>query len=187
MDQLLQVLLQMTHLSEQEMALVKRLWCTEHQLKRKELLIEAGQTERRLHFILSGTFRIYYATEKEDLVAGFGYPNTLICSFPSFVKGLPSSYSIEALEPAKLISISKDELLQLRKECPGIDAIWQQAIEEALLGRIERETELLTLTPKERYEQMMQRSPHIFQLFARKHIASYLGMTPETLSRVSSQ
>jgi len=56
--------------------------------------------------------------------------------------------------------------------------------EQALLGRIEREIDLVTYSPKERLDRLFNRSPHLFQLFPHKYIASYLRMTPETLSRM---
>ena len=59
--------------------------------------------------------------------------------------------------------------------------------ERALLGRIEREIDLLTPSPKERYARLLKRSPHVFQLFPHKYIASYLRMTPETLSRLKKE
>ena len=64
---------------------------------------------------------------------------------------------------------------------------WRQMTEQALLGRIEREIDLVTNSPKERINRLLQRSPHIFQLFPHKYIASYLRMTPETLSRMLRQ
>ncbi|MCE2734433.1 MAG: hypothetical protein LW821_13820 [Flammeovirgaceae bacterium] len=66
----------------------------------------------------------------------------------------------------------------------SIERAWRILQEKALLGKIERETELLTFTPEQRVNRLLQRSPHLFQIIPRKYIASYLRMTPETLSRL---
>jgi len=66
----------------------------------------------------------------------------------------------------------------------SIERAWRILQEKALLGKIERETELLTFTPEQRVNRLLQRSPHLFQFIPRKYIASYLRMTPETLSRL---
>jgi CRP-like cAMP-binding protein len=61
------------------------------------------------------------------------------------------------------------------------------SVEHALLGRIQRENEMLTLTPVERFERFFKRSKHLLQIIPQKHIAAYLGMSPETLSRLKSK
>ena len=66
---------------------------------------------------------------------------------------------------------------------PELERLWRIMMEEALLGRIEREIDLLTIAPQTRIQRLLNRSPHIFQIVPLKYIASYLRMTPETLSR----
>ena len=65
-----------------------------------------------------------------------------------------------------------------------IERAWRKLTEEALLGKIQREVEMLTFTPNERYERLLERSPHVFQKIPLKYLASYLRMSPETLSRI---
>ncbi len=81
--------------------------------------------------------------------------------------------------------IARNDLYRLFDAFPQLERSWQLQEEQALLGKIEREVELLTLSPVERYQRLLERSPHIFQIIRRKYIASYLRMTPETMSRLA--
>jgi CRP-like cAMP-binding protein len=155
-------------------------------LNRHEFLARPGEVETNLFFVSGGTMRIYYPNESEEICVGFAYANTLICSYPSFISQSPSQYFIQALTKTRLVSISRKEFYSLFESHPLIERCWRLLEEQALLGKIEREVEMLTFTPEERYTRLLERSPHIFQLIPRKYIASYLRMSPETLSRLGS-
>ncbi len=153
-------------------------------LKRNDFLIQKGQVETKLYFVLNGTMRIFFPNRDEEICVGFAYTDNLICSYPSFIRDEPSDYFIQVLTKSELVAISKDDLYGLFDKFPMIERTWRRIEEEALVGKIEREVELLTFTPEERYERLIKRSPHIFQLIPKKYIASYLRMSPETLSRI---
>ena len=159
-------------------------WTIEKTLSRNDFLIQSGQLGRYLYFIKKGTFLISYPLENNDAVVGFGYPKTLIFDYPSFVNNLPSPFAIQTLSKAEVIGIHRSDFLKIKDQFPLFRIQWHHLTEQALLGRIEREIDLITPSPKARYERLINRSPHIFQLFPHKYIASYLRMTPETLSRL---
>jgi CRP-like cAMP-binding protein len=159
-------------------------WNKKIQLRRNDFLIQKGQVETKLYFVLSGTMRIYFPNKDEEICVGFAYANNMICSYPSFIKDAPSDYYIQALTKSELFGITKEDFYSLFDEFPMIERNWRRMEEDALVGKIEREVELLTFTPEERYHRLIKRSPHIFQLIPKKYIASYLRMTPETLSRI---
>lgn len=184
MQNLLQLLQSTASLTLEERSALCTHWSTSIQLKRKDFLIQKGKVERYLYFVQTGHLRIYYPNETEEICVGFGHPSTLICSFPSFIRDEPSAYYIQALKACTLLRISKTDFFQLKEKYTGIHTCWQRLIEEALLGKIERETEMLTFTPEQRVQRLFKRSPHVFQTIPKKYIASYLGMAPETLSRI---
>ena len=163
------------------------LWNTERTLVRGELLNLKGQVENYMYFVLEGTFRICYETEEQEIVVGFGYPGTLLQDSPSFLSGKPSKFYIEAIKAAKLIGIHRTDLYAFVEQNHTFATFWRKLIEQAVLAQIERETDLLTNSPQERYQRLKNRSPHVFQLIPNKHIASYLRMTPETLSRLKKR
>jgi CRP-like cAMP-binding protein len=164
-------------------SLIKK-WSHFAELKRNDFLVSKGQTETNLYYVASGSMRIFYPVKDEEICAGFAYDHNLICSYPSFIKQLPSDYAIQALTTTKIRFIKRAEFYALFKLHHEIESAWRMLEEEALVGKIEREVEMLTFTPEERYKRLMDRSPHIFQIIPRKYIASYLRMSPETLSRI---
>jgi CRP-like cAMP-binding protein len=171
-------------LSEDECTSLISLWTHKISLKRNDLLIDKDQVETRLFFVIDGTMRIYFPNQAEEICVGFAYTDNLICSYPSFIRQEPSGYLIQALSKTELTAITRHDFYGLFDHYPKIERAWRMLEEEALVGKIERETEMLTFSPEERYNRLMKRSPHIFQLIPRKYIASYLRMTPETLSRI---
>ncbi len=159
-------------------------WTIKKQVKRFDFLIQKGVRASHLYFIIKGTLRIYCVSNDTEICVGFGYPNTLICAYPSFVSNQPSDYDIQALTDTQLIGISRTDFYNCIHQSWNLERHWREMTEQALLGRIEREIDLVTYAPKERLDRLFQRSPHLFQLFPHKYIASYLRMTPETLSRM---
>lgn len=183
MQELLHIFHQVQPLStEEEVALLSN-WHKAKSLRRNDFLISVGQTDQHLYLIRQGTLRIYLPMEENEVVVGFGYENTLICAFPSFIQQQPSDYAIQALTKSELIGITRTDFLRLLADFPKLEHAWRLMVEQALVGRIQREVDLLTQSPKDRIDRLLERSPHIFQLIPHKYLASYLRMTPETFSR----
>ncbi|MCX2742052.1 Crp/Fnr family transcriptional regulator [Pontibacter anaerobius] len=178
------LLQQIPYFTPEDVAALEARWQKRVQLSRYDFLIRQGQVEQGLYFVSGGALRIYYPLPDEEICVGFGYPDTLLVSFPSFVNGAPSSYYIQALRKSELLGISKYDFVQLMEERPNIRRFWYEQLEKALVGKIEREVDLLLPEPEQRLQRVRQRSPHLFQHIPKKYIASYLRMSPETLSRL---
>jgi CRP-like cAMP-binding protein len=159
-------------------------WTREVVLRRSDFLVQPGQAEQHLYFIHHGLLRIYYPTASEEICVGFGHANTLICSFPSFAAGQPSEYAIQVLRQSALIAISRRDFQAFVERSPAFARFWRGELEKALVGRMEHEIDLLLPEPAHRLARLRQRSPHIFQFVPKKYLASYLRMSPETLSRL---
>lgn len=172
------------YLTLEDIEALVSLWEKQVQLNRYDFLIRQGQVEQGLYFVTRGALRIYYPLPDEEICVGFAYPETLVVSFPSFVDGKPSAYYIQALKRSELLGISKAEFVHLMEERPNIKRFWYEQLERALTGKIEREVDLLLPEPEQRLQRVMQRSPQLFQHIPKKYIASYLRMSPETLSRI---
>ncbi len=175
---------QVPYLTAAEVAEFVALWKRSVLLRRHDFLIQAGQVEHNLYFVVSGVLRIYYPSQDEEICVGFGYANNMVCSFPSFVANQPSEYCLQALKKCELLAISRADFSAFMEQNAGFARFWRTELERVLVGRIEREIDLLLPEPERRLARLLKRSPHIFQLVPKKYIASYLRMTPETLSRL---
>lgn len=169
---------------EHELEQLLGLWNHSRTLSRGELLNPKAHIEQYLYFVNEGTFRLCFETASSEVVVGFGYPGTLLNDAPSFLSGKPSQFYIEAIKAASLIGIHKKDIQYFKERSAAFNNFWQYMMEQAVLAQIEREIDLLTDLPVERYQRLIKRSPHVFQHIPNKHIASYLRMTPETLSRL---
>ncbi|MEL1240416.1 Crp/Fnr family transcriptional regulator [Flavobacterium flavipallidum] len=165
-----------------------RFWNTERLLHAKELLLNFQQKDSNLYFVKKGCVRLFVVDNNgEQINMGFGYENSLITCFQTFIEGKPSLISIEAVLETELLAIAKSDLMQLIHTNPEIALWYQSMLELTLTGHIQRQVELLTLKPKERYAVFMKRSGHLINRIPLKFIASYLMMKPETLSRIRAR
>ena len=161
-----------------------RHWQGELHLQRGDVLKPAGSVEQRLFLVTKGCLRAYLFEEGEEKTIRFGYKNSLITAIDSLASGAASPLCIEALRQTTVCFISK---LAYQKALTST-AEGTQLLLEAMLhlshGQLERERDLLTASPAARYQRVLKRSPQLFQEVPNKYIASYLRMTPETLSRI---
>ena len=153
-------------------------------LKRNEFLKVKGSTDTNLYFVLEGSLRIFIEDEFEEHTIRFGYQNSFIAALDSFIKETPSDLYIQALKKTRLHVMSKPAYLRFIEEDPDHKELWWQIIESLICQQMEREVDILISSPLERYKRVLERSPQLFQEIPNKYIASYLRMSPETLSRI---
>lgn len=153
--------------------------------KKHAFITEAGKMERYFYVVIEGVQAIYILTKTgEKRVIGFSFDGSFSGVYDSFLKLYPSYYFLEALTPSTLLRITKDEYDRLFELYPEFYKWGTIVHQELLIGRVQREIELITLSAKERFEVFMKRCPEKLLQIPQKHIASYLNMTPETFSRL---
>ena len=162
----------------------ENLWNPPVTLRRNEYLDVHGKVDTHLYFVISGSVRIYVVDQEEEQVIRFGYRDSFFAVLDSFLNHQPSDYYVQAIKETVLVSITKDAFMTLLNSSEDNLKGWQMALELLVLQQLERERDILTSSPKERYLRVLKRSPQLFQEIPNKHIASYLRMTPETLSRM---
>lgn len=160
------------------------LWEKELALDRNEFLKVKGSTDTNLYYVVSGSLRIFVVDELEEHTIRFGYPSNLIASLDSFITGQPSELYIQALKKTQLKAISKKAYLSFIRGTTENRELWELILEHFVVQQMERERDILTSSPVERYRRVLKRSPQLFQKIPHKYIAAYLRMTPETLSRI---
>jgi CRP-like cAMP-binding protein len=153
-------------------------------LVKDELLLKEGQVENSLYLIESGAVRVFLLSELEETNIRFGYSGSMINSLASFLRQAPSEFYIEALRKTEIRILSRTQILNFIHQSPAHLEGYTAFIESAFAQQIDREIDLLTPSPADRLERVLKRSPNLFQEIPLKHIASYLRMTPETLSRI---
>ena len=149
-----------------------------------EVLTRIGEVEHRFSFVVEGVQRGYFVTpEGDEVTVAFTYPPSYSGVPDSFFLQVPSAYALEALTDGQMLSIEHGALAALMDRHPALDRWAWRLLATATAGRAKRERELLTLSATERYRRLLAESPHVLDLVPLRHVASYLGMSPETLSR----
>ncbi len=153
-------------------------------LKRNEFLVTKNTINTNLYFVKNGSLRVFIEDEIEQHTIRFGYKNSLITALDCFLTKKPTSFYIQAIKKCELKIISKAKYEEIINSELEYQVIWKDLLESFVYQQIEREIDLITYSPQKRFERVMQRSPQVFQHIPLKYIASYLRMTPETLSRI---
>lgn len=160
------------------------LWEKDIVIQRNAYLKVKGSIDTNLYFVVSGSLRIYVIEEFEDHTIRFGYKNNIIAALDSFISEQPSDLYIQALKETKLKVISKRRYVEFIKSSDENRILWETILEHFVFQQMERERDILISSPLERYKRVLKRSPQLFQEIPNKYIASYLRMSPETLSRL---
>lgn len=158
------------------------------QLRRRQYLLQPGDVSRYECFVTEGCLRQYYIDDKGvEHTLMFGFEDYWIGDMYSFLTGKPSRYNVEAIEDSTLLLIEKQRLEQLYDEIPELNRFYRILLQNAYIAMSDRISQTLTMTAEERYHAFLHRYPQAEQRLSLKHIASYLGITPESLSRIRGQ
>lgn len=153
-------------------------------LKRNEYLCARGNIDTNAYFVVNGSLRIFVVDEKEELIIRFAYTNNLFAVLDSFFTGRPTNFYIQAIKKTTLKVIAKQELDDFIAAEEQHQLFWTKILEDLILQQMEREVDILTSSPLERYQRVLARSPRLFQEIPSRYIANYLRMSAETLSRI---
>lgn len=162
--------------------------CFEKKLASKnDYLLTQGQICRHLSFIESGALRGWYTIDGKEITHWFAFENDFVTSLHSFITGTPSIENIQLLEGSIIWSISKEHLNKLLNEYHEIERLLRIIYEKYYIRLEERFVNAYFITAKQRYENLLLQNPHILEKVPLGYIASYLGISQETLSRIRSR
>lgn len=153
-------------------------------LARGAHLYTEGQTCRAVAFIAQGSLRYYYLTDGSEQTGQFFFENGWYTDYLSFLSGKPSEQYIQAMEATELYLMSKTDLYALYDEFPRLERFGRIMAENAYLGSRINHHKMLTMSPEERYLKLVQERPLVMERVPLKYVASYLGIQPESLSRI---
>ncbi|SHJ66365.1 Crp/Fnr family transcriptional regulator [Pseudozobellia thermophila] len=162
----------------------ENLWDGKVELQRNDYLKVQGSIDTNIYLVTHGSLRIFIINQFEEHTIRFGYKNNLIAALDSFLTEQPSDFYIQALKKTTLNYMTKKNFVPFIESSKANKNIWLGILENFVLQQMERERDILTSSPIERYNRVLKRSPQLFQEIPNKYIASYLRMSPETLSRI---
>lgn len=147
----------------------------------------AGDVNTNIYYVDSGLLRSYILVNDDEQIIRFGYQGDFVVAMDSFFTSKPTMLYAEALRKTTVRVIKRAKYEAAVMNDPALSKIWRKILSWMVLGQLEREIDLLTNDPSERYRRVLERSPRLFQEVPAKYIANYLRMTAETLSRVKTR
>ncbi|MDF2382559.1 Crp/Fnr family transcriptional regulator [Nostoc ellipsosporum NOK] len=184
MEKFIRYILQFGNLNEQQIDLISAK-ATELELQKDELYWEAGKVVRRVGFLTEGIIRVFYYNNKgEENTRYFIEENHLILSGHTIEEIFTPSEYLAAVTPCKLIVFSKKDWREISETIIGWDIILQKIIAKYHREKIERRSELISMDATSRYLDFMEKFPTVVNRVPLSFIASYLGITQSSLSRI---
>lgn len=157
---------------------------TRKSFSKKEVLTKMGAIEKKLFFIEQGVARFFIPKEENDLTFNIVFENGFLSAYDSFITQTPSTYSIDTLTDVILWECTFDNLQAIYKNTNIGNRIGRKASEDLFLKKQKRELSLLNQSAEERYLSLFNEQPRLIQQIPLKYISSYIGITPQALSRI---
>jgi CRP-like cAMP-binding protein len=174
-------------LTAEEKAQVKNFFQPK-KLRKKQYLLQEGDPGKYLSFVEKGTLRSYTIDDKGlEHIIQFAFEGWWIGDQYSFLTGEPSHYNIDALEDCELLLLSKDAEEEMMEKMPKMERFFRILLQNNLIAMQRRIISSLSRTAEEKYQELIVSCPTIPQRVPQHMMASYLGITPETLSRIRKQ
>ena len=154
------------------------------QLKKKEFFVQEGKVCHHLGIVESGVLRSYIEKRGEEHIKDFYFSGSIVVALGSYLTVEQCIGNIQALEKTHLITLSRTSYFQLLNESNEWYKFGKYISDSLLIKKCQRESSFLMENAHERYKLLLKTYPHIEQLVSQHHIASYLGIKPETLCRI---
>jgi CRP-like cAMP-binding protein len=159
----------------------------ERSLGRDELILTEGRCCRQMSFVISGAFRMFYLSDGSEINAHFFIENDFMVDFDSFLRQTPSKYSIQALEKSRIVSFDHEVLWAAYDRSKNWERFGRLMAQHCSTMVTERLEKFLFMDGTGRYLRLMEDNPRIFDRVPLYHLASYLGMERESLSRIRNK
>ncbi len=157
------------------------------EFKKGDILLDANTHCNFIGFVNNGIIRFYEIKKGNEKVTAFWFPNEFLSNYRSFLSGEKSNHYIEALSDGGYWKLKKENLFKLYDDFPVIDRLGRKMAEQLYLMITKRVDNLLRETPEERYHNLIDKNSRLLQEVPQYMIASYLGVSAETLSRIKKR
>jgi CRP-like cAMP-binding protein len=152
--------------------------------KRKALILQEGHLCDFIAFIASGTVRHFHVKDGNEITCDISFENTFITDFLSFNQSVPTTYNFQALHDTQLFFIRKKNLITLYQQSPKYETLGRLMAEKVAQRATAIAMSLASDKPEIRYLNLLKQHPDLFQRVPQRYIANFLGMGPESLSRI---
>lgn len=155
-------------------------------IPKKAIFLKINAIEDHISFIESGVVRLFIPKEnpEKEITFGFSFKDQFVSAYDSFLTQTPSAYQLQALTETKLLSLSYADLQAVYKNTQMGNFVGRLTAERLFLIKSSREQNLLNLTAEERYMKLFKERPELLKVVPLKYISSYIGITPQALSRI---
>jgi CRP-like cAMP-binding protein len=171
------------NLNPEEVDRVKLLF-KEKFIKKGDFFLAEGKICKHVGFIIKGLMRYYIDHDGEDKTYAFAQEGNFVCNNESFISQTPSTKVIQALEDCEIMQISHADLQIFYKSISEGERFGRLVIEQVFIQTLQDLSSFYTDTPEQRYEIFLKKHPDLQQRVSQYHIASYMGVKPQSLSRI---
>lgn len=151
------------------------------------ILLREGEISSAFYFVISGFVRMYYVVDGQEKTTFIYSANDFVSSYESFTKQVPSKHYLQTLQPTQVAVFRADVVADIIARFPRLESLSRMIMEEELSIYQEMIASFVTLNAEQRYLQLLAEKPHLLQEIPQYHIATYLGVSPETLSRIKQR
>lgn len=151
---------------------------------KKEYILTKGKVENFVSFLDSGIIRFFVAELEKEITFEIGFENGFVTAYDSFLTRRPVDYEVQALTDCLLWSISYEDLQELYQHTQSGNRVGRLAAERLYIEKGKRQMTLLKDTAEQRYTRLITEYPHLIRFIPGKYLASYIGITPQALSRI---
>lgn len=160
---------------------------TEKEIASKTILLREGEVANTIYFIKKGCLREWFNKDGKDITFQFFFEGQPVASIDSFMNKTPSLFTIESIEQTTILSISKSDFEKLFNSYPEFKTGFQEFIFQRFRNYSELFLSRIKDTPQERYEDLLKNHPELIKRVPQHYIASFLGITPISLSRIRNR
>jgi CRP-like cAMP-binding protein len=173
-------------LTQEELKLIDTYF--EHKkLNKKEFLLQDGKVCNFIGFIAEGTIRHFHIKDGVEKTCDISFENSWVTDFQSFTHSTSCIMNLQAMEDTTVFVIRKENLYKLYSECSKYETFGRLMAEEVAQRATEIAMSLSSDKPEERFQNLLKKQPDLFQRIPQKYIANFLGVSPESLSRIRSR
>ena len=173
-------------LTDNELTLIDKYFEIDH-VDKKDFLLTTGKTCNFIAFISEGAVRHFHIKSGVERTCDISFENSWVTDFQSFTSGAPCIMNLQALENTTIFLITKKNLVELYEKCVKYETFGRLMAEQVAQRATEIAMSLSSDKPEERYLNLIENHPDIFQRVQQKYIANFLGISPESLSRIRNR